>query len=190
MPLKANAERADADLGSESHSSKGRAGSRWQNVSESGEELRFDDFLGFRIGRLNTLIHRDVTAKYLEPNGLSLPEWRVLARIARHSSLEMRELSRINLMDKAAISRAVDSLLAKGYTERHTDPAHAKRRIVAITPAGRRLMRKVLPQAQREQAALLRLMSPDERQVLDVVLARLTHVLLNAHAGSGDGPSE
>ena len=151
---------------------------RWRHVSVTGDNLRYEDFLSFRVGRLNTLIHREVTLRYLEPAGLAHPEWRVLARLASRSSLEMRELTRVSLMDKAAISRAVDSLLAKGYAERHADPANAKRRIVAITPAGRRVMRKVLPQAHQAQAALLRVLSEDERVMLEVVMAKLTNALL------------
>jgi DNA-binding MarR family transcriptional regulator len=152
---------------------------RWRHVSETGDNLRYEDFLSFRVGRLNTLIHREVTTRYLEPAGLAHPEWRVLARLASRSSLEMRELTKVSLMDKAAISRAVDALLEKGYAERHADPANAKRRIVAITPAGRRVMRKVLPQAHREQARLLRLLDENERVVLEAVMAKLTNALLN-----------
>jgi DNA-binding MarR family transcriptional regulator len=158
---------------------------RWRHVSETGDNLRYEDFLSFRVGRLNTLIHREVTTRYLDPAGLAHPEWRVLARLASRSSLEMRELTRVSLMDKAAISRAVDSLLAKGYAERHADPANAKRRIVAITPAGRRVMRKVLPQAHQAQAALLRLLDENERVMLEAVVAKLTNALLK---GSSSPP--
>jgi DNA-binding MarR family transcriptional regulator len=152
---------------------------RWRQVSETGDNLRYEDFLSFRVGRLNTLIQREVTSRYLEPAGLAHPEWRVLARLASRSSLEMRELTRISLMDKAAISRAVDALIEKGYAERHADPANAKRRIVAITPAGRRVMRKVLPQAHAAQARMLRLLDENERVVLEAVMAKLTQALLN-----------
>jgi DNA-binding MarR family transcriptional regulator len=164
----------------------GAAPPRWRNVSETGDNLRYEDFLSFRLGRLTTLIQRECTAAYLEPSGLSLPEWRVLARLAGRSSLEMRELTRISLMDKAAISRSIDGLIEKGYAERHTDPTHAKRRIVAITPAGRRVMRKVLPLAHKEQAALLRLLSPEERELLGHVIAKLTTALLNGATESED----
>lgn len=159
---------------------------RWRSVSELGDNLRYEDFLSLRLGRLTTLIQRQCTASYLEPSGLSLPQWRVLARLASRSSLEMRELTRISLMDKAAISRSVDTLIEKGYAERYTDPAHAKRRIVAISPAGRRVMRKVLPLAHKEQAALLRLLSPEERELFGHVIAKLTAALLNGAAETED----
>lgn len=163
----------------EGRQGEGHAPPQWRSVSESGDNLRYEDFLSFRLGRLTTLVQRECSARYLEPSGLSLPEWRVLARLASRSSLEMRELTRISLMDKAAISRSVDTLIEKGYAERYTDPAHAKRRIVAITPAGRRVMKKVLPIAHKEQAALLRLLSPEERELLGRVITKLTAALLD-----------
>jgi len=167
---------------------QGRESPPWQEVSPSGAELRFEDFLTYKLGRLYSLIQREVTSRYLDPSGLTHPEWRVLARLSGYPSLEMRELTRINLMDKAAISRAVDSLIDKGLVERHVDPAHAKRRIIAVTSAGRRMLRKVFPAAQKEQAALLRMLSADERQVLDRVLMRLTDNLLEEASAGGEGP--
>jgi DNA-binding MarR family transcriptional regulator len=151
--------------------------SGWGELSDSGAELRFEDFLTVKLGRLHSLVQREVAA-WLEPYGLSLPEWRMLAGWGGgYSELEMREIARISAMDKAAISRAVDGLLEKGYAERRVDPAHANRRIIAITPAGRQVMEQVFPAAQREQAWLLRQLEPDERRCLDSALMRLTEAL-------------
>jgi DNA-binding MarR family transcriptional regulator len=156
----------------------------WHEVAESGEGLAYEDFLSLRLGRLNTLMQRAMTRRYIEPAGLTHPEWRVLARLAAQESIEMSQLTRISLMDKAAISRSVESLLSKGLAERHTHPVNAKRRIVSLTPAGRRLVRKLMPQALREQARLLRLLEARERDVLDHALARLTHALLADEAAA------
>ncbi len=160
------------------------AESPWRDVAASGTGLRYEDFLSFRLGRLNTLVQREVTQKYLDPHSLTHPEWRVLARLAQHGSIEMSQLTRISLMDKAGISRAIEALLGKGLAERHAHPAHAKRRIVAITPAGRRAMKKVMPDALREQAALLLLLTEAERTTFDAVLGKLTAALLEGSAAT------
>jgi DNA-binding MarR family transcriptional regulator len=159
--------------------------SAWRDVPESGQGLGFEDFLSYRLGRLSTLVQRATTKHYLEPAGLSLPEWRVLSRIARSDSIEMRQLTQTSLMDKAAISRTVTLLLERGLAQRHVDPVNAKRRIVAISPAGRRLIRSVLPQALREQARLLRLLDAAERVALGSALSKLTAALLEAEAAVG-----
>jgi DNA-binding MarR family transcriptional regulator len=162
--------------------------SAWRDISESGVGLSYEDFLSFRLGRLNTLVQREVTQKYLDPHGLTHPEWRVLARLARLGSVEMSELTRISLMDKGGISRSIQALLRKGLAERHTHPANAKRRIVAITPSGRRTMKRVLPHALREQATLLRMLTQAERTMLDSVLSRLTSLLLDAPRTTASSP--
>lgn len=156
----------------------------WHQVAESGEGLAYEDFLSLRLGRLNTLVQRAMTRRYIEPAGLTHPEWRVLARLAAQESIEMSQLARISLMDKAAISRSVESLLSKGLAERHTHPANARRRIVALTAAGRRIVRKLMPQALREQARLLRLLGQDELVALDRALSHLTNALLADEAAT------
>lgn len=144
-----------------------------------------EDFLGFRLGRLSTLVQRHMAQQYVEPAGLTQPEWRVLSRIFSEDSLKVRQLTQVSLMDKAAISRTLTVLLEKGLVQRHVDPVNARRRIVAITPAGRRLIRSVLPRALREQARLLRLLDVEERVVFDAVLSKLTAALLDTVALDG-----
>ena len=151
---------------------------QWRRIAATGEDLRYSDFLSFRLGRLAVLIQREVAVSYLELAGLSQPEWRVMARLAQHGAFEMRNLTRVCFMDKAAISRTVDRLIDKGLAERVVDPAHARRRIVAATPAGHRLMAKALPVAHREQAALLRELTADEREQFGHLLHKLTSALM------------
>lgn len=152
---------------------------QWRRIADSGEDLRYSDFRSFRLGRLSTLIQHEVAVRYLELTGLSQPEWRVMARLAQHSAFEMRNLTRVSFMDKAAISRTVDRLIDKGLAQRVVDPAHhARRRIVAATPAGRCLMAKALPVAHREHAALLRELTADERERLGQLLHKLTSALM------------
>jgi DNA-binding MarR family transcriptional regulator len=179
--------RSAADAADTAPAGDDAAAPRWHGVDAAGSRLRYEDFLSFRLGRLNSLIQREVMARYIEPSGLTHPEWRVLARLAGRTSIEMREFTRISLMDKAAISRTVEGLLVKGYVERHVDPAHAKRRIVAITPAGRRLMRRVMPLANREQAAMLRLLSAQERELFGQLIAKLSGLLQDEQAGDEEG---
>ena len=151
---------------------------QWGRIAVSGENLRYSEFLSFRLGRLVTLIQREVAVSYLGLTGLSQPEWRVMARLAQHSEFEMRNLTRVSFMDKAAISRTVDRLIDKGLAERVINPAHARRRIVAATPAGRQLMAQALPVAHREQAALLRELSANECVQLGHLLHKLTNALM------------
>jgi DNA-binding MarR family transcriptional regulator len=157
---------------------QGSTQQRWKALTRSGRDLRLEDFLSFRLSRLNALIQREVTSTYLAQAALSLPEWRVLAGLNQYSPLETRALTQLNTMDKAAISRSVDSLIDKGLVTRKADPGHAQRRIVSITAAGRKMVKKIMPVAQGHHAALLLALSPQERTVLDTALSKLTLTLM------------
>ena len=147
--------------------------SPWLQLAAGGRSLKLEDFLSFRLSRLSTLVQREVTSKYLETQGLSLPDWRVLASLAQYGSLETRELAQRILMDKAAISRALDSLVFQGLASRTPDPHHAQRRIVSITKEGARMVRRIMPKAQRAHASLLLQLSSLERRVLDQSITKL-----------------
>ena len=151
--------------------------SPWLQVAADGRSLKLEDFLSFRLSRLSTLVQREVTSKYLETEGLSLPDWRVLASLAQHGRLETRELAQRILMDKAAISRALDSLVLQGLASRTPDPHHAQRRIVSITKEGGRMVRRIMPKAQRAHASLLLHLSSRERRVLDQAITKLAQAL-------------
>ena len=49
---------------------------------------------------------------YEQEFGLTIPEWRVLAVLARYPNLSAIEVSERAAMDKVAVSRAVQSLIA------------------------------------------------------------------------------
>ncbi len=69
-------------------------------------------------------------------------------------------------MDKAYASRILRTLQPQGYLEVTSDPDHGRRLVVAITPAGRALARKLMPQARASQGRLLQVLDAGERAAL------------------------
>ena len=86
----------------------------------------------------------------------------------------MRDICARSNMDKAQISRAVTGLVSAGLVERRIDPTHGKRQILRATATGRRIFKRILPDAQRSQAALLAALSTDERAALFSALGKLS----------------
>ena len=60
--------------------------------------------------------HRQISiaAAYERDFGLSIPQWRVMAVLARNPGLSAAEVAARTAMDKVAVSRAVQGLLAAG----------------------------------------------------------------------------
>ena len=116
--------------------------------------------------RLAQAIQQQVSATYARAHGLSVAEWRMLARLNSEGSVQLATLCRALAMDKAYAGRLLRSLGAQSLVTVEADPAHGRRLIVAITPAGRALARRILPQARASQEQLLQVLDPQERAAL------------------------
>ena len=154
----------------------------WTNPGSQGEHLRVNQFPTFYLVRLSSMAKACIGREYLEPAGLSVPEWRLLATVVDHSPIPFAEITSITTMDKGQVSRTLRSAQMKGYiktevtTERRateTGNGSAGRVMVHVTEAGRALYDKVMPAAQRYQLSLIELMSPEERRVMLDVLQRM-----------------
>jgi DNA-binding MarR family transcriptional regulator len=156
-----------------------RAASPWLSITRNGSSLNVEDFLTFRITRLSNALRTNLTKRYLEEFGLSLPEWRLLALVARFAPLRFSEVTSRSSMDKGQVSRTLRVMEKRGLTKlkvlrgSRAVEALAAPVMVSITPKGRALYRAVLPVARRRQAELLLSLNAKERAALYAVLDKL-----------------
>jgi DNA-binding MarR family transcriptional regulator len=158
-----------------------KASNPWQTLSRTGTGLNVDEFLTFRLTRLSNALRTNLTKRYLEEFGLSLPEWRLLALVTRFSPLRFSELTSRSSMDKGQVSRTLRQLDKRGLIKmkvvknrgsRSTE-ALAAPVVVAVTPAGKNLHKDVLPVARKRQAEFLMILSETERASLYATLDKL-----------------
>lgn len=76
--------------------------------------------------------------RHLPASAFPLPEARVIYELATSGEQTAAEIGRRLDMDKAHLSRIVARLKSAGLVARRTDPAHARRELLSLTPAGRR----------------------------------------------------
>jgi DNA-binding MarR family transcriptional regulator len=140
----------------------------------------------FRLVRLVSAIQKKVSRLYLEPHGLTNPDWRVLGFVHRYGPVKSSLLTERTSLDKAQVSRTVKKLAAQKLVRVAADPRHARRTVLDLTAAGRRLYDRILPEAAQAQHALMLVLDPEERTLLDRALAKL-----QAHLdGNGDAATE
>lgn len=135
-----------------------------------------DEFLTYRLNALATVLNRDA-ARLAARHGLRLPEWRVLANLAAHGPFPPGWLALRHQMDKGLASRTLRALARRGLVELSADPADGRRLLAAITPAGRSLHGRILPDALARQARLQALLSSEELTVLRSAVDRLIEAL-------------
>jgi DNA-binding MarR family transcriptional regulator len=75
------------------------------------------------------------------------------------------------------VSRAMQGLEARGIVSRKLDPDDRRERIVSLTAAGRALYRRIVPYALEREAKLLAVLTPEEAEVLDRAMRKLSSEL-------------
>ena len=148
----------------------------WNAAVEGGRRLELAEYPSSLLLRVANVIHQEGTAAYARKHGLALPEWRILARLHESAPMRLATLCRVSHFDKAQATRVLRGLTARRLVRTSTDAAHKHRRIVDITPSGRKLAEAVLPHAIAEQQKLLRALSPQERRVTFNALRKLRAV--------------
>ncbi len=115
--------------------------------------------------------------------GLTLPQFHILYVASQLGPLAQGELARQAAASEATASMVISNLMKMGLVTRTSDRNDARRKLVATTPAGDRLVEQVLPAFQR---SLARLNAPLGKRADD--LANLLAGLLDRAGAGSDLP--
>lgn len=153
--------------------------------AKPADRLRLDRFIPYRLSVLTNTISMSIAGAYQREFGLSIPEWRIIAVLSRYSDLSAIEVAERTAMDKVAVSRAVQRLLAARRLVRAYDDSDRRRSILRLSPAGRAVYKRVAPLALRYERELLDALSPSDRRALDRLLDRLMERARSMEGKSG-----
>jgi DNA-binding MarR family transcriptional regulator len=151
-----------------------RASPTSAEAREAVDRLHLDRFIPYRLSVLTNTVSMLIARAYEQQFGLSIPEWRVIAVLARYPDLSAGEVAERTAMDKVAVSRAVTHLLARRRVTRAYDKGDKRRSILRLSASGASVYTKVAPLALRYEEELLQALSAPERRTLDQLLDRLT----------------
>jgi DNA-binding MarR family transcriptional regulator len=140
---------------------------------KSADRLHLDRFVPYRLSVLSNIISMSIADTYEREFGLSIPQWRVIAVLARYPDLSAIEVAERTAMDKVAVSRAVQALLASGRLERTYDKGDRRRSMLRLSQVGQTVYTRVAPLALNYEKMLLDALSPSDRRVLDRLIGRL-----------------
>lgn len=136
-------------------------------------QLDLDHFLPYRLSVLSNRISQGIARRYESRFGLSVTGWRLMAALGLEPDLSATALAERIAMDKVAVSRAVNALLAQGRLERRFDGTDRRRSILRLSAEGRAIYDAVVPMALAYERSLLDGLSPAEREQLGHLLHKL-----------------
>ena len=137
----------------------------------SGERF-VDGDLGYLLGQANHAVYKDFD-HHVRAAGLSSIEWRVLATLHDSEPLPISQLAHEVLSKQPTVTKLVQRMCEQGWLRLEADPADQRRTLVAVTAAGRRLVRPLVEQARSHEAQALRALGRSEKSALKVLLAKL-----------------
>jgi DNA-binding MarR family transcriptional regulator len=155
----------------------GRSREARNRAEEGGAELDLQQYFPYRLARLAEQVSLAVAEVYSERFSLTRQEWRVLAALGGRSEIATKEIGPLTTLDKMQVSRAMQGLEARGIVSRKLDPDDRRERIVSLTSAGRALYRRIVPYALEREAKLLSVLTPEEIEVLDRAMRKLSSEL-------------
>jgi DNA-binding MarR family transcriptional regulator len=120
----------------------------------------------------------------VESSDLTIPEWRALAVIAEHQELSPTAVGRHTAMDKVKVSRATQSLVAKGLLRQSQDPRDGRGRLLRLTRKGVAVHAKIVPLATRLESMLFDELSHADIVALNRALSKLS-TRLETNGGNG-----
>ncbi len=138
------------------------------------DHIQLERFLPYRLSVLTNLVSGAIAGVYEEKFQLTVPEWRVIAVLARHPGISAAEVGALTRMDAVAVSRAVTRLLRAGRLQRSVADDDRRRSVLVLSRGGESVYRDIAPIALRYERTLIESLDEAELRVLDAALDKLT----------------
>lgn len=114
-----------------------------------------------------------LVAEALGAAGLRRYHYALMAVLAERGATSQAELSRRTTIDRSDVVGAVNELEERGLVRRDPDTSDRRRNVVTLTPAGTETVARLDRVLADVQDTLLAPLSPEERETLVHLLARL-----------------
>ena len=139
-------------------------------------EIDLEQFLPYQLNQMANLISDDFARVYQQKYNLTIPQWRVLANLAQYGKSNAKDLCTQANMDKSTVSRAIKSLLQRGYVEAQLN--QQDRRVTQVlNEQGNALYKLIARDAQNWERQLAEKFSKQQQVQLLNLLKELKEAL-------------
>lgn len=140
-----------------------------------------DEYLPALLAQASHLIsgefHRVVKAK-----GFTVSEWRVLSTLASREPLSIGHLAQITVSKQPTTTAVLDRMEPRGLVKRMPHESDGRVTLVAITPAGRKRVAKLIEMAREHEKQVLEPVGLQRVAQLKATLKQL----IELHRGADD----
>jgi DNA-binding MarR family transcriptional regulator len=151
---------------------KGRAPASPAAESGAAAAPFVDGYLAALLAQASHLISSEFHA-VVRGQGLAISEWRVLATLADSPPMSIGRLARTALVKQPTVTRLLDRMQEKGHVGRSAHGSDRRVTLVAITPAGRRLVDGLIVLAREHEERVLAPFGLARAEALKTTLRRI-----------------
>jgi len=129
--------------------------------------------LWLRLIACESLVEHDLRARMRERFALTLPQFDVLAELARFDMpINMTELSKRLMVSNGNVTGVIDRLVREGLVERTQSTEDRRAQLIALTAKGEQMFRTVAAEHEGWVADLLSGLSAEDLEELTQLLTR------------------
>ena len=126
------------------------------------------------VYRIDTFAERLLRDNY----GIGYSQYHFLAVASTLDGPDVTTLAECLMVSKAAVSKRLDPLAADGWITLGTDPTHARRVIIRLTPQAQQLVVDATAMLERELAEPLGQLPPGQPEQLNAHLRELLDIFI------------
>ena len=104
---------------------------------------------------------------------LTVDQWVLLQELHKLDGLGQNDLARKSFKDPPTVTRIIDLLCKKGFTQRQVAPEDRRKFNIFLTPAGKEIIQEVLPVIHQFRQLAYKDLSDEEMDRLTVILDRV-----------------
>ena len=129
--------------------------------------------VGYRMAFIINFYREPLMRRMERETGLIRPELTVLMCLNFRAGLNARDICEITEQPSNTVSRAVSSLVEKGYVTRTRDAVDTRRNVLAITDDGQAVHDRVMASFAEAERVMLETLEPEEVETLTRLLDKL-----------------
>lgn len=128
-------------------------------------------YIPLRLSLLARMIEREMNRQMHSPYELSVAEWRVLAMACSTGPVTAADVTASFEADKGQVSRAVATLIRRGFIMREAGASGRKKMTLTSTPPGREVFELLHARRQEYYRAIMCDLPPDALRAFDEMLS-------------------
>lgn len=142
-------------------------------LKDGYEVLDLDRYIPFLVSAIGNKWSRSSSKIYRDEFGVGVTEWRVMAMLAIEPRITAYRICQVIGLDKAAASRALQTMERDGYVRSKQDDTRVSRKLVELTEDGWQMHARIIRMAHDREAVLVSGLASEEVEQLARLLLRM-----------------